>query len=160
MGTNFYTRHIPTIKEREQMEAFLITSQWNKLKKVLEESTKSYHIGKRSGGWQFLFAPHICVRNGIPQTGRIVSPWENTLASLQEYLSREDVEIYNEHGDKFTSNQFWNEEIGYCLYNDPEKAINSRQYYEKHPEDIKLFYEPFDFTTEEGLRFSKDADFS
>ena len=147
MGTNFYARHIPTAKEREQMEALLITSQWERLKEVLNESTKEYHIGKRSCGWQFLF--HSSTKG---------APWrDDTLQSIKDFLEKEDIEIINEYGDSFTPKQFWGEEIGYCLYNDPEKYINCIQYYKEHPKEN--VWGTFEFTTEEGLRFSKSEDF-
>ena len=161
MGTNFYARHIPTEAEYEEMQKKLVERNLDDLRELLDNVQKEYHIGKRSGGWQFLFSPHQYMRDGY-QHGEIVSPWENTLASLKEYLSRPDVEIYNEYGDKFTPEQFWNEEIGDCLYNDPERYINGEQYDTIERSNGTPGYYPcesFEFTTEEGLRFAKDADF-
>lgn len=155
MGVNFYCRKIPTASEMKEMQQALTERQYDKLQKLIDTATKQYHIGKRSGGWQFLFAPHIKRRSGFYDSGQVVSPWEETIASLKNYLSREDVEIYNEYGDKFTFYEFWNEEIGDSLFNDPENYINSKQYYEKYPNQKSgLFLEDTEFTTEEGLRFS------
>ena len=160
MGTNFYCKHIPTELEYARMQEALTNRQLDKLEELLNKAKKEYHIGKRSGGWQFLFAPHIKLRSGFGNSGEVVSPWENTLVSLKEYLSRPDVEIYDEYGDKFTPEQFWNEEIGDCLYNDPENYINGEQYYKKYPNQRSgLFMEDTEFTTDEGLRFSTDEDF-
>ena len=165
MGTNFYARHIPTELEYAKMQEALTNRELNRLRELLDASQKEYHIGKRSGGWQFLFAPHMYMRDDW-RKGEIVSPWENTLESIKEYLSRPDVEIYNEYGDKFTPEQFWNEEIGHCLYNDPEHYINGAQYDKREEEEDTWdswnkgpLVETFEFTTEEGLRFAKDADF-
>lgn len=161
MGTNFYAKHIPTEAEYEEMQKALTERQLDKLEELIHESRKKdYHIGKRSGGWQFLFAPHIKLRSGFYNSGKIVSPWENTLESIKEYLSRPDVEIYDEYGQKFTPEQFWNEEVGESLYNDPEKYINGEQYYKKYPNQRSgIFLEDTEFTTEEGLRFSTDEGF-
>lgn len=160
MGTNFYAKHIPTEAEYEEMQKALTNRQLDKLEELIKQSQAEYHIGKRSGGWQFLFAPHIKLRRGFGNSGEVVSPWENTLESLKEYLSRSDVEIYDEYGGKFTPDEFWNEEIGECLYNDPEKYINGEQYYQKYPNQRSgILLEDTEFTTEEGLRFSTDEDF-
>lgn len=160
MGTNFYARHIPTEAEYVEMRNALAERQLDKLSKLIKDSKAEYHIGKRSGGWQFLFAPHVKLRNGFRNSGEIVSPWENTLESIKEYLSRPDVEIYDEYGRKFTPDEFWNEEVGESLYNDPEHYINGDQYYEKYPNQRSgSFLEDTEFTTEEGLRFSTDEDF-
>lgn len=160
MGTNYYARHIPTEAEYEEMQKALTNIQLDKLEELIKQSKSEYHIGKRSCGWQFLFAPHIKLRSGFGNSGEVVSPWENTLESLKEYLSRPDVEIYDEYGQKFTPDEFWNEVVGESLYNDPEKHINCEQYYEKYPNQRNgIFVEDTEFTTEEGLRFSTDEDF-
>lgn len=160
MGTNFYAKHIPTEEEYNKMQEALTNRQLDKLEELIHDAKKEYHIGKRSGGWQFLFAPHVKLRSGFHNSGEVVSPWENTLESIKEYLSRPDVEIYDEYGNKFTPEQFWNEEIGECLYNDPENCINGEQYYKKYPNQRSgLFMEDTEFTTDEGLRFSTDEDF-
>lgn len=161
MGTNFYCRKIPTAKEMKEMQQALAERQYDKLKELIDATAKEYHIGKRSYGWQFLFAPHIKRRNGFANTGCVVSPWEETIASIKKYLSRDDVEIYNEYGEKFSFYDFWNEEIGYCLFNDPKDYINGEQYYEKYPsQKSSIFRDPMEFTTEEGLRFSTDENFA
>lgn len=160
MGTNFYAKHIPTEAECEEMQKALTDRQLDKLEELINKSKRKYHIGKRSYGWQFLFAPHIKLRDGFGNSGEVVSPWENTLASLKEYLSRPDVEIYDEYGQKFTPDEFWNEEVGESLYNDQEHYINGEQYYHKyHIEKRSAFLGDTEFTTEEGLRFSTDEDF-
>ena len=156
MGTNFYAVHIPTESEYASMQEAVTNKKLDKLREFLDKSQKKYHIGKRSCGWQFLFSPHIHQRDDW-QKGEIVSPWEDTLESLKEYLSRDDVRIENEYGDVFTPDQFWNDEIGYCLYRDKDH-INGEDYDKRDP---SKYYrcEDLEYTTKEGLRFSKDADF-
>lgn len=158
IGTNFYATLIPTEKQIEELQTLLIKRQINALKDMLDQTTKTYHIGKRSGGWQFLFCPHIKSRQGFWDTNHVVSPWEDTLDSIKEFLSRENVIIEDEYGKKYTSDQFW-EEINQCLYNNPEYYINGNQYYVKHPQE-SLFGESTEYTTDEGLRFATCEDFS
>lgn len=152
MGTNFYARHIPSELEYARMQEALTNKQLDRLRSLLDCTQKSYHIGKRSGGWQFLWAPHI-----EKATGLIVSPWENFLESIKEYLSRPNVVIYNEYEEEFTFDEFWNE-ISYCVYNDQEKYINAEQYYKENPSEHRSIRNS-EFTTAEGLRFSTTADF-
>lgn len=154
MGTNFYCTKIPTAEEHQKMQELLMEKQYEKLKELIEESNPTYHIGKRSAGWQFLFAPH----KSLYQPWETPNPWENTLESIKEYLAREDVVIKDEYGEVFTSEQFWNDEIGYCLYNNLDKYINGEQYDER--EMSKFPCASHEFTTKEGLRFSTDIDFS
>ena len=59
MGTNFYLCHVPTVKEHIEMQELLAKKQYETLKNKIEESTREYHIGKRSCGWQFLFEAGI-----------------------------------------------------------------------------------------------------
>ena len=160
MGTNYYCKHIPTEEEYKKMQETLTNKQLDKLEELLHDAKKEYHIGKRSCGWQFLFAPHIKIREGFANSGQVVSPWENTLESIKEYLSRPDVIIYDEYGTEFTPEQFWNKEIGHSLYNDPENFINGEQCDEKYPNQRSgISLDSMEFTTEEGLRFSTDEDF-
>lgn len=153
MGTNFYLRHIPTEKEYNEMQRALIKRQYNELHCLLDKYSYSYHIGKRSGGWQFLFAPHN------DEDGYDKNPWENTLESLKKCLSDPEYEIVDEYNRIYTPEQFW-EEIGDCLYNDPERYINEKQYYQRHPEELYSTHRKWEFTTDEGLRFSTTIDFS
>lgn len=159
IGTNFYATIIPTEDQIAEMQSALIKRQMKALQDMIANSSTTYHIGKRSAGWQFLFCPYIKIRKGFWDTGHVVSPWNNTLESIKEFLAREDVVIEDEYGRKYTSEQFW-KEIGSCLYNDPEHYINGDQYYKNTGEQRILFDCPFEFTTEEGLRFSTCEDFS
>ena len=59
MSTNFYAKHIPTESDYKTMQEALTARQLEKLAELLHDAKKIYHIGKRSGGWQFEFVPHI-----------------------------------------------------------------------------------------------------
>lgn len=145
MGTNFYLCHIPNVEQHQKMQKLLIDKQYEQLKELLKNSTRKYHIGKRSCGWQFLFAPHVS-----ELTYERDNPWENTLKSLREVLSNLEYIIQDEYGTHYTSEEFW-QEIKPCLYNDKEH-INGKQYYERNPSELPCT--SCEFTTEEGLRFS------
>lgn len=152
MGTNFYLKHIPTEKEYQEMQELMMKKQYGDLKKLIESSTVSYHIGKRSSGWQFLFAPH-------EDTYGNKNPWGNTLQSLKEWFSNPEYVIEDEYGRQFTPEQFWKDEIGPYLYHSAE-CINGYDYDAKEGYKGYLSTSKYEFTTEEGLRFSTDIEFS
>ena len=161
MGMNFYARHIPSKLEYAKMREALENKDLKRLRKLIDEAEHQYHIGKRSDGWQFQFVPHIKTREGFWNTGKIISPWEDNYKSIRDYLSRSDVEIVDEEGNVFTVDQFFNEEIGYCLYHNSETAINGEDYdnnQEKYPHRIPIG--KMEYTTGEGLRFATDDDWS
>ena len=157
MGTNYYAIELPTEGQIAKMQTLLMKRQLTQVQNMLG-NVHRYHIGKQSGGWQFLFAPHIKRRDGFSNSGKIVSPWEDTLESITECLSRDDIKIEDEYGKAYTCKQFFNR---IAVYNDPENAINGKQYDQRRPEDKSMFStEKFEYTTEEGLRFATDEDFS
>lgn len=159
MGTNFYAHIKPSKEQHEEMVKLLNQKQYEQLKEMINDVMVKYHIGKRSYGWQFLFSPHKS-KNAWEQE----MPWENTLQSIKDFLAREDVEICDEYGTQFTPEQFWDEEIGDSLYNDPEKYINVKQYYESGTDGLEHAWwvkpEDHEFITKEGLRFSTTPEFS
>ena len=149
MGTNYFLCHVPTVKEHLEMQELLAKKQYEALKNKIEEVTHQYHIGKRSCGWQFLFEAG---KGGTDNNFEyyVKNPWTNNLQSLKEWLSKSEYVIKNEYGVIFTSEQFWNEEVGESLYNDPDKYINCEQYYKDKPR----YFDNREFTSSDGLRFS------
>lgn len=147
MGTNFYARRLPTEEERiliqERLSKYL-TGESNDSDIWQDcDNLNSIHLGKRSSGWQFHW-----------QTSNF---YEQNLESIKAFLSRTDVVIYDEYEQIFTVDEFFNEEIGDILYNDPVRAINGEQYNKMHPSQ---YNDPsFEWTSEDGLRFS-ERDFS
>ena len=160
MGTNFYLCHVPTIKEHEEMQKLLIEKQYKDIKNKIEEATHQYHIGKRSCGWQFIFEAGIGEKETRPdflnncEFQYLKNPWGNNLKSLKEWLSKSEYVIQNEYGVAFTPEQFWNDEVGESLYNDPEKYINCAQYYKQYYKDKPIYFDNREFTSLDGLRFS------
>ena len=67
----------------------------------------------------------------------------------------------DEYGERFTVEDFLNEEVGASMYNDPKRFINGRQYDERE----KCMYEyercaNHEYTSKDGLRFSTSTEFS
>lgn len=143
MGTNFYARIIPKEEDIKRVhriiDGYLTGNTLEIDDDILKDSVQKIHLGKRSCGWQFLWQNN-------PKY------YDDNLESIKEFLSRDDVIIYNEYEERFTLEKFLDKEIGYCLYNDPEYFMNGRQYAEKHNESFDNFGE---WTIEDGLRFVK-----
>ena len=123
MGTNFYARSISTQEEVAALHKLVddVAAGVYSISSMIEEIeiVNDIHLGKRSAGWQFNWESH-------PEY------YSDNLESIKEFLSRDDIVIVDEYNTKFSLEEFLNEEIGYCLYNDPEMYINEKQNNEKY----------------------------
>jgi hypothetical protein len=166
MGTNFYKVLKPKYTKKQKAEIVKkINEQTKKLKEYLnnnyidEYSIEDYyemlnefrpvrvHLGKRSCGWQFLW------NHNNEQY------YKKTLQSIREFLDADNGFIVDEYGERFTTEQFLNEEIGEAMYNDPEKYINGPQYDKGKNICDWIKSSNYEFTTDEGLRFSISTEF-
>lgn len=168
MGTNFYKVLKPKYTKKQKAEINKkINEQTKKLKeyfndndyidkydiedyhKMLNElQPVKVHLGKRSWGWQFLWNHNN------------EKYYEKTLESIKKFLEEDNGFIIDEYGERFTTDQFLNLEIGEAMYNDPERFINGIQ----HDADGEHTYSwlkcsDYEFTTDEGLRFSTSTEF-
>lgn len=147
MGTNFYARIIPKeedIKRVQQAVGRYLSGHTLSIDEdIITDNIEKIHLGKRSCGWQFLWQDN-------PKY------YQANLESIKKFLGREDVIIYDEYGDRYSVEELFENEIGYCLHNDNDKYLNGRQYAEKYNEDFRDFGE---WITDDGLRFVK-GDFS
>ena len=141
MGTNFYARVIPSelsIKNTLKSIKKYLKGELPFLDEETLDIPKRIHLGKRSAGWQFLWQENQ-------------EYYQNNLKSIKEFLSKDNVIIYNEYGEVFTVDELFNSELNEVLYND-KNHINGHQYQLKYPDD--LFFTSKEFTTEDGLRFT------
>jgi hypothetical protein len=152
MGTNFYYK-IPLKKRDKEVLHKMIDELpgcgfYNLKEKLSEfEEGSVIHLGKRSCGWQFLWDYH---------NGRY---YGSSLKSIKKYLNDRNGWIENEYGEKFTTEEFFNDEIVDCLYLD-EKHCDAHQYYKTHPEEHCHYnINRHEFKSNDGLRFSYDEDF-
>lgn len=152
MGTNFYYK-IPLKEEKIRELQGLITEDPYSLDNIVDQCQQIkdqhiIHLGKRSFGWQFLWDP---------QDNEF---YANNLKSITEFLNTGGGWIENEYGEKFTTEEFLNDEIKDCLYKD-DKHCDAWSYHIKYPNE-PLYYDinSSEFTSKDGLRFSKHKDFS
>jgi hypothetical protein len=151
------------------------------------------HLGKRSGGWKFLWNPNIfMIRSGhmedhngrriyVPDPSIPKYTYPLTKKGIKEFVDREDVEVYDEYGEKQDKEEFWNMAINWTTWKDHEtgeirEAWDADSYAKEFPKerqfscrneytdfleslDYKLSFYKVDFYSD-SLRFSTSTEFS
>ena len=128
MGTNFYAHIIPTRERKEKLKKLIDEDNFTEIKNEVdsmygkigeyEHEGGIIHLGKRSGGWKFLWNPNWYeVDNGtydmeqkkwIPKK-EILKWYDLNRQSISDFVHREDVEIYDEYGEKYDPDVFMKE---------------------------------------------------
>lgn len=132
MGTNIYARINPPKAKREKLvkrlEEVIMRNDLRLLYDEIEELISTYkhdyaevHLGKRSDGWKFLWQANY-------------DWYDTTKESIDNFLCRDDIILYNEYGDILTPEQVWDE------YASAEGNVGDGG---------------DEFITEEGLRFCR-----
>ncbi len=152
MGTNFYYK-IPLAKREAKELQNLITENpdYNTLLEKLEEAKESHciHLGKRSAGWQFMWDFH---------KGKY---YDANLDSIKQFLTTAGGYIESEYCQRIPVDTFFGEEIATSLYKDASH-LDYAEYQKQHPEDSYYSYfipSAEEFTSDDGLRFSRTSDF-
>lgn len=103
MSTNFFGIHLPTLNdwERRKKKSLEEASDMAGLISIVDDyyearKPRLIHIGKRSGGWVFLFA-----YNG--------GDYYQDKASLQQYLKQ--CQIEDENGNIYFFEEFWKDVV-------------------------------------------------
>lgn len=143
MGTNYYWRPLITEEEREKIIKKVKNSKTIQDIKdfisynILNGRLSEIHIGKSSGGWQFLF--NLEVRKYIRSQSfkrKYIDQW------LRSGI------IVNEYGVEISVDDFW--KLVDCKKDD----MDYDEYYKKHPEEVQ-YCRGYDQQID-GLRFTKD----
>ena len=205
MGTNFYARIIPTHERKEALKKMIDENRFTDITHEVDELYRSFnpynkddkpigeiHLGKRSGGWKFLWNPNVYpLRNGHSESytdtdGRTHTEWiwepdtayyvyPLTKEGIKAFIDREDVEVYDEYGEKQDKDTFFKEALEWTKWHG-EEAYDSATYAKAHPDERHwnndteltrlLEREGFEFTTpwkydfySDGLRFSSSNEF-
>lgn len=117
MGTNFYLRKKLSEYEKEIGISYLNDDDYDALRDLIPEDI---HIGKRSGGWKFLFNANNFVY------------FDTTKESLIEWLK--SGQIVDEYNQEYTFEEFWNNER-------PTEGWDLESYY-KDNKNESPYYEP------------------
>lgn len=116
MGTNYYARILPTLEEKENLKKLIDSDDFYAIEKEVQrlygESTEydkgaEIHLGKRSGGWKFLFNPNY------------ERYYKLTKEGLKEFLNKPNVIIYSE---------YFNSDNGVMKYTDDPDKADSKEY--------------------------------
>ena len=120
MGTNFYLRQKLSEKDKQIVIGLVKSDEYDKVREMLPNDI---HIGKRSGGWKFLWDHNY------------FQYYKPSKESLIEWLK--SGQIIDEYGDEFTFDQFWNKEIANFLY----KGYDLDKYAREHPEEHSIYWD-------------------
>lgn len=191
MGTNYFARKLPSMRRKEYLKQIIDEDMFDEIKSKVnfmygsfsldggEPSGGEIHLGKRSGGWKFLWNPNIFqVRNGHselidnPNGSRssrwIVEPdtpyyvYPLTKKGIKEFIDREDIEIYDEYGEKQNKEEFWKMALEWTTWKDREtnkviEAWDADSYDAAYPNERHLSCrnEYTDFLEGLGYKLSK-----
>ena len=119
MGTNFYLRRNLSNDQKELLKQYIDQDEYDKIRDNLPEDI---HIGKRSYGWKFLW------------NANRFQYFKPNIESLYEFLKSGD--IYDEYGEKYTFDQFINDELKNCIDagNDMESYCKQEKCANVYPE--------------------------
>jgi hypothetical protein len=196
MGTNFYARIIPTIEQKEELIEAINNNDFVSIKEMVADmyddftyhgaiSGGNIHLGKRSGGWKFLWNPNMYItrellkdKDGRYYAGKYLCQYLYPLTKqgIKDFISRDDIEIYDEYGEKHDKESFFQEAVNWTTWNGKE-AWDSKTYHLSYPEERTypcdnniiryMIHEGQDFISNDrsdfysdGLRFATTTEFS
>lgn len=199
MGTNYYARIIPSTESKTKLQKAIESNDFETIEELTvklysrlhldnnELVGSSVHLGKRSGGWKFLWNPNVYIIRDIYKDedteeyrlGKYIPKflYPLTKEGIKEFIQRDDVEIYDEYGKIQNKDEFFEMAINWVTWKDRE-SWDSKTYYEDHPSDYDgytfrndltkyLDQESIDYISDshtdfymDGLRFSTSTDFS
>lgn len=194
MGTNFYARIIPSKSRKENLKGLIDKDDFNEITSQVGEMYGSFkpmnmddkvigtvHLGKRSGGWKFLWNPNVyLIRNGHsekeevenghyryrwieePNTAYYVYPL--TKEGIKSFIDRDDVEVYDEYGEKQDKEEFFKDAVEWTTWTnndtkETKEAWDSDSYYNDNPNEVYPYLssktEYTDFLESLGYTLSK-----
>ena len=184
MSTNYFAYIIPSKQRKMDLHHAIDLNDFDLINKLVDEMygdiTQDYnqnitggvvHLGKRAGGWKFLWDPNVFVirhghvedKNGQrewveePSTGKYLYPL--TKQGLHDFIFREDVLVYDEYHELQDKEEFWQMALSWGYDKDNEgwdaasyEAYEREQnnYYREYP----ITGELTDFLKSEGYEFT------
>lgn len=155
MGTNFYA-HIP-LRKRELKEKVIEAIDKEDLDEaeiIINEAKENHcvHLGKRSGGWKFLF------------NSNDEKYYECSKKGIEDFIIKNVAVIKDEYGSIYSLEEFWDEVKAL------DKGIDAVEYYKQYPNEryyhvgyygVLEKYHPnqYDEFYNDGLRFTTCTSF-
>lgn len=140
MGTNVYMKRIPTKSEISEIKARVDNYRFDEAIEFINQARKTIHIGKRSCGWQFLFAPNP-------------DYYEENWDSINNFLHEPGWELINEYGDHLTPAEFKKEYV-----DNSADGYDGESYHAVYPNEPGVL--ECEHKSPDGLRFELNADFT
>lgn len=171
MGTNFYARRIPTKEEREHLSSLVFNV--NNSSEIIEEAEelfKEWHLGKRSGGWKFLWDTNITVkRNGhaeteeiepghtrcrwIPEPDTLEYLYPLTKEGIWNFINQENIAIYDEYNELQDKKEFFQMALDWITWRG-EEAHDAASYEKENPNKFPLNTDLTKLLIKEGYEFT------
>ena len=149
MGTNYYIKKYMTPEQKKEVIEKINNDQYDEVRNIIAK-VKDIHIGKRSGGWKFLWDAND------------FKYFEPTKESLIEWLK--SGQIVDEYDQEFTFDEFWNKKLdgfwdGYDAIT-YEKDHPGKNYYRHNIKEFHGIPVTLDEFYIDNLRFSIYSDFA
>ena len=181
MGTNFYARIIPKEEDKQKLIDAINNNQYDVIENLASELYgrrndysgigNEIHLGKRSGGWKFLWNPNVIKvwdSEACDYAYNYVYPL--TKEGITNFVMREDVIITDEYGEQQDPKEFLEMAFNWCIegldgkeYQTNPKYNAGTYYPDTEREKLwkELGYKPeyYNFYSD-GLRFSTSINFS
>ena len=185
MGSNYYARIIPSKERKKQIKKAIDKNDFDEIKRLVNITYSSpeydyeegytggeIHLGKRSGGWKFLWNPnHYKIIKGHTEWeefpgGRsghwvddgydVFKYYDLTKKSIKEFIFRKDIQIYDEYGEKQNKRKFWNMALNWGYEKDDNGSDGET--YEKWEMEQNPSYTPRNYANEYS-RFIEECGF-
>lgn len=191
MGTNFYARIIPATPEKQILKDLIDSDNFEAVEEKCRELYGKYnididgkrsggvvHLGKRSGGWKFLWNPNVYVipkghleevngvRFYVKDKGELRYLYPLTKEGIFEFIRRDNVIVYDEYHDIQDKEEFIKDALDTTWTNiagETKEALDCGTYHQKHPTEVRYTCnsELIDLLKSEGYKFTDytNADF-
>lgn len=197
MGTNFYGRIIPSEERKSELKLAIDNNEFDRIEDLISETYSTiryengcliggeFHLGKRSAGWKFLWNPNMYItrellkdKDGQYYAGKYLCQYLYPLTKkgIKDFISRADIEIFDEYGKKYDKESFFQEAVNWTTWKG-EESFDSKTYHLQYPNESVypsdndiiryMIQEGMDFISNDrsdfysdGLRFATTTEFS
>ncbi len=185
MSTNYYAKILPTKERKKELYNAIEADDFSLINRLTEEMYGNLrrdwdsedaiggivHLGKRSGGWKFLWDPNVFViRHGHSEKNKGTYKWVEepstplytyplTKKGLHDFIFRDNVLVYDEYEELQDKEEFWKMALswGYGKENKGWDAASYEDYERKNNRNYTpypVIGELTDLLKAEGYKFT------